>query len=187
MLRTKGRRRHDTSLAPKILYRVNNQIRVPQVVVIDENGENLGAMPTFKAIALAVEKELDLVEVFPKGEPPVCKILDHGQFQYQMARKSQEAKSNIKKVEIKGIRISYKIGQHDLEMRLAQAVKFLTKGDKVKVEMILRGREKQYAQDAQIKINEFIKQLEQQIPVIIEVPAKRQGGQIAALVAPKTS
>ena len=185
MLRTRGRRRHNNNLAPKIIYRVNHQIRAPQVVVIDENGENLGALPIFKAITLATEKELDLVEVFPKGEPPVCKILDNGQFQYQMARKSQEARSNLKKVEIKGVRISYKIGRHDLEMRLAQAIKFLTKGDKVKIEMIVRGREKQYAQDAQLKVAEFIKQLEQQIAVNIEQPAKRQGGQIAAIVAPK--
>lgn len=161
------------------------QIRAPQVTVIDETGSSLGPMPTYKALQLAEERELDLVEVSPVSVPPVAKILNYGQFQYQQKRKEQESKASLKKTEIKGIRISYKIGDHDLAMRLDQAIKFLSKGDKVKVEMILRGREKQHAGDAQLKVSEFIKQLERQTSVNIEQPVKKQGGQVSALVAPK--
>lgn len=183
MLRTKGRRKRPTE--NKNFYRINSQIRADNVIVIDDIGGNLGAMPTFKAIQLAEEKDLDLVEVFPKADTPVCKITDYGQFQYQQKRKEQETKANIKKVEIKGVRISFKIGKHDWDMRISQADKFISKGDKVKIEMILRGREKQYSYDAQDKVNEFIKQLQQNCPLTVETPVKRQGGQIFALIAPK--
>lgn len=187
MLRTKGRRRRPEMVVNKSLYRVNHQIKSPSVMVINEAGENLGEMPIFKALNLAVEQEMDLVEVFPKSQPPVCKILDYGQFQYQQKRKDQEARTNVKKTELKGIRISYKIGQHDLELRISQAVKFLAKGDKVKVEMILRGREKQYWADAQDKVRDFVSQLQKLTPIIIEQSVKKQGGQVSALVAPKNN
>jgi len=182
MLRSKRKKR---SFKPdKTVYRVNQRIRAQEVKVIDEEGQLVGVMPTFKALKLAEEKELDLVEVFPKATPPVCKILDYGQFQYQQSRKAQDQKVKTKKQETKGLRISYKIGKHDLEFRERQAVKFLTKGDKVKVEMILRGREKQFTKDAFEKINEFIKSLAQQIEINIEQPPKKQGGQLSALIAP---
>lgn len=184
MLRTKGRRKK--YVAPKDLFRVNWRIRVPEVRVIDEKGGQIGVMETRLAIALAEERGFDLVEVFPKSEPPVCKLLDYGQFQYQQKRKEQESKASVKKTDTKGIRISYKIGQHDLDFRKEQALKFLSKGDKVKIEMILKGREKKFNADAFEKINDFINQLSKEAQFTVESPAKRLGGQIAVLIAPKS-
>ncbi|HLD27465.1 MAG TPA: translation initiation factor IF-3 [Patescibacteria group bacterium] len=179
MLRTKGRKKR--KFIDKNRYRLNHQIRIPEVMVIDNEGHQLGVMPTAKALALAEESGFDLVEVFPKSRPSVCRIMDYGQFQYQQSRKSQ--KTNVKKVETKGVRISFKIGQHDLEMRKNQAVKFLSKGDKVKVEMILRGREKKYHQDALQKVKEFIETIKTEQPINIEQEPKKQGGQISAIIS----
>lgn len=184
MLRTKGRRKIFTS--SKNIYRINERIRVPQVLVIDETGQKIGILKTSEAISLALEKEMDLVEVFPKSSPPVCKIIDFGQFQYQQARKLQEQKAKTKKIEIKGLRISYKMGKHDLEFREEQAIKFLKRGDKVRVEMILKGRERQFVSDAISKINQFIDVIGRQIELTIEQPLKKQGGQLAILISSKT-
>lgn len=164
---------------------VNERIRVPRVSVIDENGQPLGEMPTSEALRIAEDKELDLVEVNPKALPPVCKILNFGQFQYQQSRKNQQQKVRAKKVEIKGIRLSYKIGKHDLEFRQEQAKKFLSKGDKVKIETILRGRERQYAYEAGAKISDFIKSLGEH--VFVEQSVKKQGNQLSALVSGQKS
>jgi len=156
-------------------------------MVIDENSVPRGEMDTFEALKLAEESGLDLVEVNPKAVPPICKILDYRQFQYQQSRKAQEQRAKIKKVDIKGIRLSYKIGVHDLEFKKDQAIKFLQKGDKVKIEMILKGREKQFGPDATSKLNAFVKSLEESVNLIIESPVKRMGGQIFLLVAPKNT
>lgn len=93
-------------------------------------------------MSIAQNKNLDLVEVSPKAEPPVCKIVDFGQMLYQQNKQKQAGKKKQKAAEVKGIRLSYNMGQHDIEMRIKQASKFLEKGNKVKVEMILRGRQK---------------------------------------------
>ncbi len=184
MLRTKGRRK---KFKPdKSQYRVNQRIRVPEVRVIDEAGAQIGVMPTNKALALAEERGLDLVEVFPKSAPPVCKILDYGQFQYQQNRKTQEQKVKVRKTETKGLRLSYKIGQHDLDFKKEQALKFLSKGDKVRLEMFLKGRERQFIRDAMEKINQFIEALRTETVLTLEQPAKYQGGQISALIAPES-
>jgi len=180
MLRTRGKKKHFNA---KTFFRANWQIRVPQVMVIDENSRPLGVMPTSQALDLAAEKELDLIEINPKAQPPICKILSFGQFQYQQSRKLQEQKQHAKKVDLKGIRLSYKIDKHDLEFKKNQALKFLERGDKVKIEVILRGREKQYTAQAVGKIQEFIKSLDKE--VVIEQPLKRLGGQISTLISLK--
>jgi len=181
MLRTKGKRRRPQE-DPKKTFRVNLQIRVPEVRVIDENGEQLGILKLSQALAVAEERGYDLVEVFPAATPPVCKLLELGKFLYQQAKKNQEQKSKVKAAEIKGVRLSLKIGQHDFDFRLEQAKKFLQQGNKVKVEIILKGREKQYGSQAADKIQNFISQLGD---LTVEQPVKRQGGQLFALVAPK--
>jgi len=164
----------------KNVYRVNERIRIPEVVVIDETGKQLGVMKTFEALGLARERGLDLVEVSPKPSPSVCKILDYGQFQYQQSRKLQAQKALVKKVETKIIRISFKIGKHDLELKQNQAKKFLAKGNKVAVEMILRGREKQHRQKAMVMTVDFIKSTDENI--FIEQPVTAQGSKIFALI-----
>jgi len=119
-------------------YRVNEEIRAYEVRVIDENGNNLGVMNLRKAIELAYNKGLDLVEIAPNANPPVCKIVDYGKFKYEMKKKK---KKRGKSVEVKEITFSMKIDKHDLEVKIKRAREFLEEGHKVKLRLIFRGRE----------------------------------------------
>ena len=154
------RRRHNRP-KPKVQLkermRVNEQILTPEVMVIDLNGENRGVMETAKAIELAREQEADLVEVSPLAKPPVCKVTDYGKLQYRQAKQEQQQKAKQKKVEIKGIRIGFRTDKHDLLFKKTQAEKFLGKGNKVKVEIVLRGREKAMTDKARQNLSEFLK------------------------------
>jgi len=138
-------------------------------------------MDTKTAINKAQEKGLDLVEVSPVANPPVCKFTDFGQFQYNKSKKQKEQK--IKKVEIKGIRLSFKIGKHDLDFKRKQAEKFLKQKDKVKIELNLRGREKAHKDLAQEIINKFIEEIE--IENEIEQALKTQGGRLSITIKSK--
>ncbi len=168
-----------------IQYRINEQIRVPEVRVIDEDGQNLGVMETSVAVQLARERESDLVEVFPKAEPPIAKILDYGKFLYQKDKEARKQKAKAKKVEIKGIRLSLRISSHDRDFRLDQAKDFLESGDKVKVEIILKGRERQYANMAKEVASQFIEALNNLVPTKIEQPLSLQGGRLSVTVGKK--
>lgn len=130
---------------------------------------------------LARDQDLDLVEVSPVANPPVCKIMDYGAFQYQQEKRERKHKAKQKKVEIKGIRLGLNIGAHDLEIRKNQALKFFEKGDKVKVELILRGRERAFADRARTIMEDFAKSLGDS--ATIESPLSRQGGRLSILVA----
>jgi translation initiation factor IF-3 len=130
--------------------------------VIDENGQNLGTMPTDQALCLAQERGLDLIEVAANARPPVCKIIDYGKYLYQQEKKAKQQKS--KQTELKGIRLSFGIARNDMERQARQAEKFLNQGHKVKIEIILRGREKARGEVAKEKIKEFIS--------LITVPSK---------------
>ena len=110
-------------------YRANESIRVPEVRVIGSEGEVLGVMPTRDAIARARDLDLDLVEVAPNANPPVCRIQDYGQFKYQKEKEHKAKKVHARKVEVKGVRLSAKMGQHDMDIRLAKA-KSLDRGHK---------------------------------------------------------
>src|SRR6266516_3631671 len=121
--------------------RVNERIRVRDVRLIGEDGEQLGILPTFKALELAQSKDLDLVEVAPNVVPPVCRLLDYGRFKYEQTKKEREARKNQKIVELKEIRLRPKISEHDFDSKARRAVKFLEDGDKVKVTVLFRGRE----------------------------------------------
>jgi translation initiation factor IF-3 len=168
-----------------IKYWINEQIRAPEVRVIDEDGQNVGIMPTFEAVKLARERELDLVEVFPKAEPPIAKIIDYGKFLYQKDKEARKQRAKQKRVEVKGIRLSLRIGTHDKEVRLKQAKEFLETGDKVKVEVILKGRERQYANMAREAIVQFIEELDRLIPTKTEQQLSFQGGRFFAVVGKK--
>ncbi len=156
--------------------RINNQIRVPQVRVVDENGENLGILATAEALAIAEERGFDLVEISPKVNPPITKFLDFGSYQYKKDKLMQKQKSGIRKSETKGIRLSTRIGEHDILVRLKQAEKFLAKGDKLKIELVLKGRERQHPELARDMINNFIKRVEEIMEVVIDQPLTKQGG-----------
>jgi len=181
MRRTYRRNRYQV-LPPKILYRVNHQIRVPEVRLIDENGAPAGVVPLSEALARAQTAELDLVEVSPKAVPPVAKILDYGQFKYQKEKELKAQKVKQKTGEIKGIRLSLRIGQHDFDIRLEQAKRFLSEDNKVKIEIILRGRERQYTGQAKENMESFATALGNNVKV--EQPFAAQGGKLSMVIAP---
>jgi len=163
------------SLTPR--YRTNEWIRVPEVKLIDENGEFAGNVPIEQALSRAKEAGLDLVEIAPKETPPVCRIIEYGKFQYQLEKKIKEQRKKQKNVEVKGIRLSLRIGQ---------AEGFLDEGDKVKVELILRGREHQHTDLAKKIINDFIASLGKiGEDLYLEMPPSKQGGKLMAIVGRK--
>lgn len=136
--------------------RINEAIFAPTVRVIDETGGQLGIMETKEAIALAQEHGLDLVEVAPLAKPPVCKIIDWGKYQYQLSKKDKDSKKNQVRTDIKGVRIRPNIGENDLNFKIKQTEKFLSQGDKVKIEILMRGREKAFSAQARQNLQVFI-------------------------------
>jgi translation initiation factor IF-3 len=121
--------------------RINQMIRVPQVRVLDEDGSQLGVMPTQQAMAMAQERGLDLVEVAPTAAPPVVKFLDFGQYKYELTKREKEAKRKQRSVEFKEVRLTPKIGIGDFETKVHRAIEFLEDGDRIKVTVRFRGRE----------------------------------------------
>lgn len=183
---TMRRRRHNRPKPkPQIIQRlrVNEQILVPRVMVIDGSGENLGEMDTAAAIALAQEQEADLVEVSPLATPPVCKITDYGKLQYRQAKQEQQQKAKQKKVETKGIRIGFRTDKHDLLFKKTQAEKFLGKGNKVRIEILLRGREKAMTDKARENLSLFLKSIT--LPYRTEEEVKRGPKGFTVLIAPE--
>lgn len=168
-------------------FRANHQIHVPEVFVIDENNEALGVMATSEAIEKAQEADLDLVEVNPKANPPVVKIVNLGQLKYEKEKQAHKQKMQQKKVETKNIRLSFRISEHDLGLRIAQAEKFLSKDDKVKIELILRGRERQYPQKAAEIIKGFVAKLQANPDLNLEAeqPLTNQGGRFTIILTNK--
>lgn len=164
-------------------YRVNEKIIAPELRVIDETGQPLGIISTAEALRIATERGFDLVEVSPKAEPPVAKILDHGQFRYQKEKEARKQKVQSHEVDTKGIRLSVRIGEHDLEIRRQQAKKFLERGDKIRPEIVLRGREKAHTDLAEKIITDFIKSLEEYFPLRVEQPISKLNSRVTTTVA----
>lgn len=130
-------------------------IRIPQVRVVDEEGNQLGVMPTPNALQLAQERGFDLVEVAPMASPPVTRLLDYGQFKYEQARKEKEARRHQRSVEFKEIRLRVKIGKGDFDTKVKRAIRFLDDGDRVKVAVQFRGREVSHAYIGRDLLNRF--------------------------------
>ena len=154
-------------------FRINNQIRIQEVQVIDEQGKQLGIMPTFEALRLAHDKNLDPVEVGPNppaGGPPIAKIMDYGKYMY---RKERREKGQIKQRdrEMKTIRVGFKTGQHDLKFKSEQSDKFLKEGHPIRIELTLKGREKALAHLGREKLDNFLKLISE--PYLIQQTAKR--------------
>ncbi|PHY12375.1 translation initiation factor IF-3 [Caulobacter sp. B11] len=121
--------------------RINDEIRVPRVLLIDQNGEKQGEMPTSSALEAAEEAGMDLVEIVPNANPPVCKILDYGKFKFQEQKKKNEARKRQKIVELKEIKLRPNIDIHDYDVKAKAMSRFFEEGDKVKVTLRFRGRE----------------------------------------------
>jgi translation initiation factor IF-3 len=138
--------------------RTNNQIRSPELQVIDENGKRLGVMSTADAMRLAKEQDLDLVEVGPNVSPPITKIMDYGKYIYRKERQEKKG-PKPKEQERKTVRVGYKTGAHDLEFKAKQISEFLKEGHIVKIELTLRGREKALAHIGKEKLINFLKNI----------------------------
>lgn len=158
-------------------------IRVPFVFLVDAEGKKVGEIETARALEMAREAGLDLVEIVPKAKPPVCKIIDWGKYQYQQAKKKQDSAKKKNKVVVKGIRFRPTTGENDLAFKLKQAEKFLQKGARLKVEIILRGREKAFQEASKQKLQDFVDKIE--IPVRIEQPIQKQFNGWNILLSPK--
>lgn len=156
---------------------------MPEARVISEDGAQLGVMGIEQALQMARERELDLVEIAPKAQPPVCKIMDYGKYQYQHSKQERLNKAKQKKVEVKGIRIGIRTDDHDLNFKKNQAEKFLKKGDKVKVEIILRGREKAHQDLARTALSDFLKTIA--VPYKTEQEIKRFPGGFNVIITPE--
>jgi translation initiation factor IF-3 len=140
-------------------------------------------MQTQDALQMAKEQELDLVEIAPLAKPPVCKIMDYGKFQYQQSKQDKNNKAKQKKSEIKGIRIGVRTDDHDLDFKKTQADKFLQKGNKVKIEITLKGREKAHQDLARTNLQNFLKNIT--TPHKVEQEIKRFPGGFNVIIAPQ--
>ena len=138
---------------------VNEQIRAKEVQVIDENGEKKGVMNINDALDLAFDKKLDLVLVSPNLEVPVCKIMNYGKYKFEQAKKEKEARKKQKTFEVKEIRVTPNIEQHDFEFKCKNARKFLEEGNKVKITVKFRGRELNYVKLGEEALNKFVEDL----------------------------
>ena len=162
---------------------MNFKIRVPNVRVINANGDMLGVMTTRDAQRLADQQGLDLVEVSPNAEPPVCKIMDYGKFRFEQAKKDKEAKKNQHIVEIKEVRMSPGIGENDFNVKLKNAQKFLTDGDRVKVSVRFRGREMAHTNLGELLLKQFAEKCSE-IAVLDKQP-KLEGRSMSMFLSPK--
>lgn len=163
--------------------RINDQIRAREVRLIDETGQNVGVVAKFDAIARAEAAGLDLVEVSPDAEPPVCKILDFGKFKYQEQKKAAEARKNQKIVEIKEIKMRPGIDDHDYDVKMRAIRRFFEEGDKVKITLRFRGREMDH-QDLGYKLLLRVKSDMADIAKA-ELEPKPEGRQIIMILSPR--
>ena len=163
--------------------RANNEIRIPRIQLIDAEGTNLGIVPTDEALSLAEEAGLDLVEIAPNAEPPVCKILDLGKLKYQNQKKAAEARKKQKTVEVKEIKMRPNIDTHDYEVKMKAMNRFFEEGDKVKVTLRFRGREMAH-QELGLKLLQQVKQDTVEIAKV-EAEPKLEGRQMMMVLAPR--
>ncbi|MEM7606067.1 MAG: translation initiation factor IF-3 [Myxococcota bacterium] len=164
--------------------RVNERIRVPEVRVIADDGSMLGVMDTYEAKQLAKDKGLDLVEVNPKANPPVCKIVDYGRLKYEEKKKAAEARKRQSQIALKEIKLRPKTDDHDIAFKVKHVRRFLEEGNKVKLTVRFRGREITHPETAKRQIDIIIDEV--QDIAIIENGGRMEGRTMTALLAPKS-
>ena len=179
MPRPDPRRRPPPNRGP----RINHQIRIRQIRVIDEENEQLGVLETADALALAVRKGLDLVEIAPNQRPPVCRIMDYGKFKYEEKKKEQASRRKQHQVQVKELRVSPGTGEHDLQTKVKRARDFLEAGDKVLVCCLFRGRQMAHKDVGEQVIMEVVKHLSDVAKV--EAPCRQEGRRMVLMLAKK--
>jgi translation initiation factor IF-3 len=162
---------------------VNERIRFPNIRVIDTDGGQLGIITPQEALRIAEEKELDLVLVSDKAEPPVCRIMDYGKYKFEQEKKAREARKKQHTADVKEVKMRYKIEDHDYQVRVNQAERFLKSGDKVKATITFRGREIQHSDLAE----DLLKRMAMDLEALAEVQQapKREGRNMMMLLSPK--
>lgn len=163
--------------------RINDEIRVPQVRLIDDAGEMIGVMSAREALIRAYDLGLDLVEISPNAVPPVCKILDYGKYKYEQQKKANEARKKQKVVEIKEIKVRPNIDDHDYDVKMKQMKNFIGEGDKVKVTLRFRGREMAH-QELGVKVLERIRSDLTELVKVEQMP-KLENRQMVMVISPK--
>lgn len=161
---------------------MNEQIRDREIRVIGSEGEQLGIMSAKEAYEKAIELKLDLVKIAPNANPPVCRIMDYGKHRYEQQKRDKEARKKQKSVSLKEVRLGLNIEQHDLDTKAKSAIKFLDKGDKVKVSLRFRGREMGYTQLGYEVMNRFAEAIKEHGE--IEKRAKMEGRSLVATFVP---
>lgn len=162
---------------------INEQIRVKEIRLIDDAGNQVGVTLTRDALKSAQDKNLDLVEIAPTAKPPVCRIMDYGKYKYEQSKREKEARKNQHVITVKEIQVRPKIDEHDYQTKLRNIIKFLEGKDKVKIAIRFRGREVAYANQGRLiceKIAEATKEI-----AVVEKPAKLEGRNMIMVLAPK--
>jgi translation initiation factor IF-3 len=171
-------------LATKDL-RINRQIRAREVFVIDAEGNQKGVMNAFAAIELAEQAGMDLVEVSPNANPPVCKILDYGKYRYEQEKRNREAKKNQTVIKLKEIRMQPKIERHDMEFKTKAIAEFLEAGNKVKISVRFRGRELAHTELGKVVLDKILQILtEREVSFNLDRPAMMEGRMMSLIVSP---
>jgi translation initiation factor IF-3 len=162
--------------------RINERIRVPEVRLIDENGEQVGIIPTADALERAREQDLDLVEVSPTSKPPVCRILDYSKYKYEQEQKAKAARKHQQQVNVREIKLRPKIAQHDYETKRGHVERFLRQQDKVKVTIMFRGREQTHPERGRMLLDRLLQDVSELATV--EQEPLQEGRNMTMLLAP---
>lgn len=162
--------------------RINERIRAKEVRLVDEQGEQMGIFPIGQALDIAREHGLDLVEVAPHADPPVCRLMDYGKYVYQQSKKAREARKSQKQVEVKEIRLRPKTGDHDIKFKINRMHNFLSEGFKVKVRVLFRGREITHPEIAQDMLKNIAEVLED--VGVVEYRPRMEGRSMFMILSP---
>lgn len=162
---------------------INGQIHDQTIRLVGTSGEQLGIVPLNEALSMAEEQDLDLVKISPNANPPVCKIMDWGKYKFEQEKREKEAKSKQKVVEIKTIRFGLFISEHDIEYRVKQAIEFLKDGNKVRTNMMLKGRQNAFSENGIEVLKKFAEQVSDY--GVIEKSPYKEGRFINMILAPK--
>ena len=173
----------DKRRKPQDLPKINERIRFPEIRVIDADGSQVGIISPQEAMRLAEERELDLVLVSETAKPPVCRIMDYGKYKFEQEKKAREAKKKQHTADVKEVKMRYKIDEHDYQVRVNQAQRFLKSGDKVKATITFRGREIQHSHLAHELLSRMAADLEEVGEV--QQPPKQEGRNMMMMIAPK--
>ena len=176
-------RRFDRQPPERDPTRINERIRVPEVRLIDENGQQVGIMRTQDALRQAQERDLDLVEVAPDAKPPVCRILDYSKYKYEQVQKQKAARRHQQQINIREIKFRPKIAQHDYDTKKGHVIRFLKGRDKVKVTIMFRGREMAHPERGEMILNRLAEELGEL--AIVEQRPQQDGRNMTMMLAPQ--